>query len=164
MFFTKNLQNITAEILQKAEKKNIKITLAESCTGGLLSALFTEIQGSSKVFERGFIVYSNEAKQELLQVRKELLDNFGAVSEQVCVAMAQGAIKNSHAQIALAITGIAGPDGGSKEKPVGLVYIAALNTNNPSYITKRKFNFAGNRSEVKKQVIIEALHILLKLI
>lgn len=164
MFFTQTLQNAAKEVLQKAEKKKLKIVLAESCTGGLLSALFTEIQGSSKVFERAFIVYSNEAKQEMLQVKKDLLDNFGAVSEEVAVAMALGAIKNSCAQISLAITGIAGPDGGSKEKPVGLVYIAALNINNPQHIIKRKFNFTGDRVQIRAQALIEAMQFLLKLV
>ncbi len=157
MFFTKNLQNKASEILKTAEQKNLKIAIAESCTGGLLSALFTDIEGSSKVFDRAFITYSNQAKIEMLQVKKELLDKYGAVSGEVAVSMAQGVIKNSTADISIAITGIAGPEGGSLEKPVGLVYISILNRKCPQRIIVRKFNFSGDRNEVRKSSIIEAL-------
>lgn len=141
------------KLLQIAEEKKIKIACAESCTGGLLSALLTEIPGSSKVFERGFIVYSNLAKIEMLGVKKETLEKFGAVSEEVAREMAQGVLKNSAADIAIAITGIAGPDGGSAKKPVGLVYIAVNDQ-------VRKFNFSGNRSEVRKSAVNAALQML----
>ncbi len=160
MFFTQDLQNKAAQILAQAGQKQLKIATAESCTGGLLAALLTEISGSSKVFERGFVVYANEAKMQMLNVEVELLQKYGAVSEQVAVAMAQGALKNSFADVAIAITGIAGPDGGSDLKPVGLVHIAALNKNYPQRIIKRKFIFNGQRLEVRKAALVAALEIL----
>jgi nicotinamide-nucleotide amidase len=103
----------------------LKLTAAESCTGGLVSALFTEVAGSSDVIERGFVTYSNEAKVELIGVPEALLAEHGAVSEAVARAMAQGALLHSRADIAVAVTGVAGPGGGSAAKPVGLVHIAA---------------------------------------
>lgn len=156
MFFTSDLIAKVQKILKTAERKNLKITCAESCTGGLLSALFTEVAGSSKVFERGFITYSNQAKTDLLQVSENLLAKHGAVSPETAAAMAKGATKNSQAQIAIAITGIAGPDGASKEKPIGLVYIATYNKNSDQAIV-RKFNFSGDRSEVRKSAVAAAL-------
>lgn len=157
MFFTKNLIDKISKIIDVAKSKNLKIVTAESCTGGLLAALFTEVSGSSKVLERGFVTYSNEAKNESLGVKKESLDLYGAVSAQVAEAMAQGALKNSCADIAIAITGIAGPDGGSQEKPVGLVYIAIANKN---FTKVRKFYFSGNRTESRKSSLIEALQMI----
>lgn len=157
MFFTQNLQNKIAEIITMAKQRNIKIVTAESCTGGLVSALFTEISGSSEVFERGFVVYSNQAKTEILQVKKELLERHGAVSYEVAIAMAQGALKNSAADVSVAITGIAGPDGGSPEKPVGLVYIAACNIKHPQRFIIRKFNFSGDRNSVRQASLLAAL-------
>lgn len=157
MFFTKSLQNQAQQTLQLARENKLKIATAESCTGGLLSALFTEISGSSEVFERGFVTYSNQAKIEMLGVKKETLEKFGAVSEETAKEMAIGAIKNSQASVSVAITGIAGPDGGSNEKPVGLVFIA-VSTKEKTLV--RKFNFAGNRSEVRKASVIAALTML----
>jgi nicotinamide-nucleotide amidase len=104
--------------------RGLKLATAESCTGGLVAGLLTEIPGSSAVVERGFVVYSNEAKQELLGVPAQTLVAFGAVSEQTARAMAQGAIAHSRADWAVAVTGVAGPDGGSPDKPVGLVHFA----------------------------------------
>lgn len=158
-YFNSSIIKKAQEIIEIASLKNLKIATAESCTGGLLAAIFTEISGSSKVLERGFVSYSNEAKSEILGVNPKIIEKYGAVSQETAKEMAEGAIKNSKAQIAIAITGIAGPSGGSKEKPVGLVYIAILN-NNRTFI--RKFNFAGNRSEIRKQTIIESLEIIAK--
>lgn len=122
----------SADLLARAEKlladaraKKLKIATAESCTGGLIAGLLTEIAGSSDVFERGFVTYSNQAKQQLLGVPEILLIQHGAVSEEVARAMAQGALAHSEADLAVAVTGIAGPGGGSPQKPVGLVHIAA---------------------------------------
>jgi len=157
MFFAKNLRDKVVEIVTMAQMKNLKIAVAESCTGGLLSSLFTDISGASEVFECGFITYSNRAKITMLQVKKESLEKYGAVSGEVSIEMAQGVIKNSVANISVAITGIAGPLGGSAEKPIGLVYISSLNSNAPQHIIMRKFNFAGNRNEVRKASIIAAL-------
>ncbi len=113
-------------LLEQLRKAGLKVTTAESCTGGLIAALFTEIPGSSDVFERGFVTYSNEAKHEMLSVPREILDKFGAVSQETAEAMASGALKASHADIALSVTGVAGPGGGSVEKPVGLVHFGSV--------------------------------------
>jgi nicotinamide-nucleotide amidase len=122
--FSADLLTRTETLLADARAGHLRIATAESCTGGLISALLTEIAGSSDVFERGFVTYSNQAKQELLSVPEALLIRHGAVSEEVARAMAQGALIHSHADLAVAVTGIAGPGGGSAEKPVGLVHIA----------------------------------------
>lgn len=112
-------------LLQALRARGLKLATAESCTGGLIAALFTEIAGSSDVVERGFVTYSNAAKSELLGVSEDLLAQHGAVSEPVARAMAQGALVHSHADVAVAVTGVAGPGGGTAAKPVGLVHIAA---------------------------------------
>ena len=164
MFFNQSLRDKVFAIINLAQEKNLKIATAESCTGGLVSALFTEIAGSSKVFECGFATYSNAAKTKMLQVPKELLDEYGAVSIEVAVSMAQGAIKNSAANISVAITGIAGPEGGSPEKPIGLIYIAALNSKYPQHVVVHKFNFAGDRNQVRQASVIAALEELRKVI
>ncbi len=116
---------LAGKLLAQARAKGLKIATAESCTGGLIAALLTEIPGSSDVVERGFVTYSNEAKEELLGVPPALLREHGAVSEAVAHAMAQGALEHARADIAVAVTGIAGPGGGSAAKPVGLVHLAA---------------------------------------
>lgn len=123
--FTADLLVRAETLLAKARAGKLRIATAESCTGGLIAGLLTEIAGSSDVFERGFVTYSNEAKQELLGVSLTLLDQHGAVSQEVARAMAQGALAHSYADLAVAVTGIAGPGGGSAQKPVGLVHIAA---------------------------------------
>ncbi|MCB1488109.1 MAG: CinA family protein [Bauldia sp.] len=117
---------LAREIVEKATAAGLMVATAESCTGGLVAGTLTEIAGSSAVVDRGFVTYSNEAKAELLGVPKELIERVGAVSEEVARAMAIGAIARSRADIAVAITGIAGPGGGSADKPVGLVHFAAL--------------------------------------
>jgi len=113
-------------LLAEARGKHLKIVTAESCTGGLIAGLLTEIAGSSDVFERGFVTYSNAAKEESLGVPHDLIAAHGAVSAPVARAMAQGALKHSKAGLAVAVTGIAGPGGGTADKPVGLVHIAAV--------------------------------------
>ncbi|MBU6140582.1 MAG: CinA family protein [Proteobacteria bacterium] len=153
MFFTSNLLSQAQEILRIAEEKKIKIAIAESCTGGLLSALFTEISGASKTFERGFVTYSNQAKIDLLGVKKKTLENFGAVSAQTAEEMAKGALENSQADIAIAITGVAGP-----EEKSGLVHIAVASHTRPT--VNRKFHFSGDRHEIRKASMIAALQLL----
>src|SRR5579884_878093 len=123
--FPADLLSRAEMLLAGARARGLKIATAESCTGGLVAGLLTEIAGSSDVFERGFVTYSNQAKQELLGVRGELLATHGAVSAEVARAMAQGALSHSKADIAVAVTGIAGPGGGTADKPVGLVHFAA---------------------------------------
>jgi nicotinamide-nucleotide amidase len=127
--FPERLRNLAMLILDDAEQARLKIATAESCTGGLLAALFTEIPGSSSVFERGFVTYSNRAKEEMLGVPGDALADYGAVSEPVARMMAEGALGNSRANIAVGITGVAGPGGGTKMKPVGTVHIACAREN-----------------------------------
>lgn len=138
------------------------LATAESCTGGLLAAAITEIAGSSTWFERGFITYSNQAKQELLGVSDTTLIRFGAVSEPTAIEMARGALNHSRAQVTVAITGIAGPTGGSVEKPVGTVCFAwALPQQDVHSCTQF---FSGERSEVREQAVCFALSELLRLL
>lgn len=129
--------------------KNKMLVSAESCTGGLIASVMTQKSGSSKVFERGYVTYSNVAKQECLDVQAETLDAFGAVSSQVAGEMAVGALKNSQAQIAVSITGIAGPDGGTEDKPVGLVYLGFAQEGSEPEIIERHFD--GDREEIQFQ-------------
>ena len=119
-----DLSALAAQVLQEARTRGLRIVTAESCTGGMVSAALTDIAGSSDVFERGFITYSNEAKQELLGVPAQLIGTHGAVSSQTAAALAMGALERSRADIAVSITGIAGPGGGSAHKPIGLVHFA----------------------------------------
>jgi nicotinamide-nucleotide amidase len=124
--FPVDLLSEAAALLDRLRAQGLRLATAESCTGGLIAALFTEIAGSSDVVERGFVTYSNAAKTELLGVADDLLTRHGAVSEPVARAMVQGALAHSHADIAVSVTGVAGPGGGTDAKPVGLVHIAAL--------------------------------------
>ena len=152
-FSTKLITKISA-INQKLSQENLKITCAESCTGGLLSGLFTEIEGSSKIFDRGFVVYSNQSKIDLLNVDKKLLKEFGAVSEEVALAMARGALENSHANIAIAITGIAGPTGATLDKKVGTIFVALVAKN---FNQVEKFIFGNNRNENRNLTLENSL-------
>lgn len=139
------------------------IAVAESCTGGLVSAALTEIAGSSEVFEAGFITYSNDMKNELLKVSQDVLETFGAVSIATAWAMAQGALIKSHANVAVAITGIAGPAGGSEQKPVGTVVFArAERGGNPDKVVADMQHFENNgRGGVRLQAALCALELLL---
>jgi len=138
------------------------LVTAESCTGGGLAEIVTRIPGSSNWFERGFVTYSNAAKQELLGVSSGILDQFGAVSQETATAMAEGALVNSHAQISVAITGIAGPDGGTENKPVGTVCFAWLRTDSDPVVTQTVFQ--GDRMKVRHQACLMAIQGLLDII
>ena len=140
-----------------------KIAVAESCTGGLVSAALTEIAGSSEVFERGFVTYSNEAKLESIGVNQDILETFGAVSVAVAWAMAQGALKHSHADTAVAITGIAGPGGGSAKKPVGtVVFACARRDGDPDKVVADTQCFGDlGRHEIRRQAALKALDLLM---
>jgi len=138
-----------------------RVALAESCTGGLVAAALTEIAGSSAVVERGFVTYSNESKQDLLGVSPDIIDTFGAVSIACAWAMAQGALKHSRADVAVAVSGIAGPDGGSAEKPVGTVVFArAIRGEEESAAEEKRFEPAP-RAEIRLQAALVALELLL---
>ncbi|HPF22855.1 MAG TPA: CinA family protein [Hyphomonas sp.] len=127
--FPERLRNLAMLILDDAEQARLRICTAESCTGGLVAALFTDIPGSSTVFDRGFVTYSNRAKEEMLGVPGDVLADYGAVSEPVARMMAEGALEASRANIAVAITGVAGPGGGTRMKPVGTVHVACAREN-----------------------------------
>ena len=132
-----------------------KIATAESCTGGWLGQCITEVPGSSAWFDRGFITYSNDAKVDMLNVQNKTIDKFGAVSAEVARQMTQGALQNSLADYAIAITGVAGPTGGSVEKPVGTVYIAWQKRAQPAQVTLE--NYSGDRQEIRRQAVYKAL-------
>ncbi|MEQ9316026.1 MAG: CinA family protein [Henriciella sp.] len=127
--FPDRLRNLCLLVLDEARERRVKIATAESCTGGLLAALFTEFAGSSDVFERGFVTYSNRAKEEVLGIPGDMIADYGAVSEAVARLMAEGALENSRANLSVAITGIAGPGGGTPMKPVGTVHVACAREN-----------------------------------
>jgi nicotinamide-nucleotide amidase len=140
------------------------VAVAESCTGGLVTAALTEIAGSSAVVDRGFVTYSNEAKHEMLGVSMDLIDTFGAVSVAVAWSMAQGALKRSNADVAVAITGVAGPDGGSEQKPVGtVVFACARRGDDPEAVNTelKLFDTAKTRAGVRRQAALVALELLL---
>lgn len=138
--------------------QNLKLVTAESCTGGLIAKTLTDLPGSSRFFERGFVTYSNDSKIELLGVQPQSLEQFGAVSEQVARVMALGALRNSHADLSLSVTGIAGPDGGSVEKPVGLVYIGFGVRDKDIEVYKTLFK--GTRDDIRNQTMEFALNLI----
>jgi nicotinamide-nucleotide amidase len=137
------------------------LATAESCTGGLVAELITAVPGSSALFERGFVTYSNLAKQEMLGVPKATIEQYGAVSEQTAIAMALGALKHSHAHMSVAITGIAGPDGGSADKPVGTVWFAWAKKNGTCQAQLQ--HFTGDRVSIREQAAEFALNQLIQL-
>ena len=157
--FSPDLLARAETLLAAARAKGLKIATAESCTGGLVAGLLTEIPGSSDVVERGFVTYSNQAKEELLAVPAALLRQHGAVSEAVARMMAEGAIRNSTAQLSVAVTGIAGPGGGSDDKPVGLVHIAAARAGEATQHRECRFGDIG-RTEVRLKTVETALKML----
>ena len=161
--FSADLRSRAERLLAAARAEGVKIAAAESCTGGLIAGLLTEIAGSSDVFDRGFVTYSNQAKEEMLGVPGATLRQHGAVSEAVARAMAEGAIRNSVAQLSVAVTGIAGPGGGTEEKPVGLVHIAAARAGQATQTRECRFGDIG-RSEIRLATIAAALEMLQTLV
>ena len=143
-------------------KKKLKIAFAESCTGGMLASELTSISGASKIFGLGLVTYSNQAKTNVLKVNKNIIQKYGAVSQQCCEAMVKNLAKISKAQINVSITGIAGPNGGTKSKPVGLVYIG-IKKNNKLLISKNVFK-KRNRKAIQKATIKKTLEIIKSLI
>lgn len=153
------LQQLSRRIGEQLKAKEATVTAAESCTGGWIAKVFTDISGSSAWFERGFVTYSNEAKQQMVGVQGETLAQFGAVSEQTVREMARGASKAATAEYAIAVSGIAGPDGGTPDKPVGTVWFAIVGPENRVF-TQREI-FAGDRDAVRRQSVAFALQTLL---
>jgi nicotinamide-nucleotide amidase len=155
--FPDDLKQQATDLLAACKAKNIRVATAESCTGGMLAALFTEIPGCSSNFECGFITYSNDSKIQMLDVEAEIIKEHGAVSGQVAIAMAKGALKKSAADMTVAITGVAGPDGGTPQKPVGLVFIAVATESD----TRVEFYyFEGNRHNIRMKSTEQALAML----
>ena len=153
------MHSLVEELSLLITQKNMRLATAESCTGGMIAAAMTDRSGSSAVFERGYVTYSNEAKIEELGVKSETIETYGAVSEQTAAEMARGALKHSHADIALSVTGIAGPNGGTEEKPVGLVYIGIALQNKEAHIVKN--NFDGDRTTIRQATVEKALELLI---
>jgi len=147
------------EVFELASLKKIVIASAESCTGGMLSSYITSVSGSSNIFDRGFITYSNDAKINMINVKKKTIDQFGAVSKETALEMAEGTIKNSLASLAISITGVAGPGGGTSVNPVGTVYIASIIDDKKDV---KKFNFQDKgRDFIRRASVYEALKLLL---
>ncbi|MDO9366451.1 MAG: nicotinamide-nucleotide amidohydrolase family protein [Methylotenera sp.] len=146
------LHTLATQLGAALKARGLVLSMAESCTGGMVAQAVTSVAGSSKWFDRGFITYSNLSKQEMLKVSDQTLTQFGAVSEQTAFEMAAGALKNSHAQIAGSITGIAGPDGGTSEKPVGMVCFAWAVPAKATSTTTQYFH--GNREQIRQQATI----------
>lgn len=153
---------MSAEFIKLFTERELTVATAESCTGGLIAATLTEIPGSSLVVERGFVTYSNESKTEMLDVDADLIKRVGAVSKEVAIAMVRGAIAHSRAHLAVAVTGIAGPDGGSAEKPVGLVHLAAMRRGGEPVHRERRYGDIG-RSNVRTATVADALEMMVAL-
>ncbi len=153
-----DLERTAKDLLQHLRLRKLRVATAESCTGGLIAATLTEIAGSSDVVDRGFVVYSNNAKTDMLGVPAALIATHGAVSEQVARAMAAGALAKGPAEIAVAVTGIAGPGGATPTKPVGLVHLAVARRNGGTVHERRVF--PGSRREVRLATVARALAML----
>lgn len=148
------------EVLNECRKHGIMIATAESCTGGLIAGALTDIAGSSDVVDRGFVTYSNEAKNEMIGVPLALINSNGAVSKEVAIAMAEGALAHSRAGISIAVTGIAGPGGGSAEKPVGLVHIASARQGFATLHKECRFG-EKSREDIRHETVLSALALVL---
>jgi nicotinamide-nucleotide amidase len=155
----RTLRTKATQVLKVFRARGLKIATAESCTGGLVAGALTEIAGSSDVVDRGFVTYSNAAKEAMLGVPAATLKRYGAVSTETAAAMAAGALKNSEADITVAITGIAGPGGGSAQKPVGLVHFAAASRDGRQLALHRRFGKIGRR-RVRERSVVQALALL----
>ena len=147
------------QVINILKRKKLKLAIAESCTGGMLSSAITSVSGASKVFTLGLVTYSNQSKNHLLKVPKQIIKKHGAVSEQVCTAMVKNLNKISKTNMALSITGIAGPGGGTQKKPVGLVYIGIKKDS--KMMTKRYLFKKKNRSQIQRAAVNKSLHLIL---
>ena len=156
------MKNLANKLVKKLVQKKLKISLAESCTGGMLCSTITSVSGSSKVFDLGMITYSNKTKMAILKVPKKIISKYGAVSNECCLSMVKNLSKISRANISISITGVAGPNGGTKLKPVGLVYIGIKKGNN---ISVQKVLFKSkNRISIQKATTLKVLGAILNLI
>lgn len=158
---SQDLTDLAAQVIAANRASGRTVALAESCTGGLVAAALTEIAGSSAVLDRGFVTYSNESKQELLGVPRDIIETFGAVSIACAWSMAQGALSRSNADLAIAISGIAGPEGGSAQKPVGTVVFARAVRGSDELVAEERLIDGSDRSEIRRQAALVALELLL---
>ena len=156
------MKNLAHKIVKDLIRKKLKISFAESCTGGMLSSTITSISGSSKVFNLGLVTYSNKMKMDILKVPKKIISKYGAVSSECCLSMVKNLSKISKANISVSITGIAGPNGGTKFKPIGLVYIGIKKGN--KIIIKKNLFKNQNRISIQKTTVITSLKIINKII
>lgn len=156
------MPDLMSDLFSRMKEKKWMMATAESCTGGLIAAAITGVPGSSAVLDRGFVTYSNESKIEMLGVSEETLKAHGAVSQQTAQEMVSGALRKSRAHLAVSVTGIAGPDGGSSEKPVGLVFIGYGLRGGDAQV--EKFNFSGSRESIREQTAAAALNLALSLL
>ena len=156
------MKNLANKLVKKLVQKKLKISFAESCTGGLLSSTITSISGSSKIFNLGLITYSNKTKIDILKVPEKIINKYGAVSNECCLSMVKNLSKISRANISISITGIAGPNGGTKLKPVGLVYIGIKKGN--KIIIKKNLFKNQSRISIQKATVITSLKIINKII
>ena len=154
--------SLNKKIISLIRRKKMKLAIAESCTGGMLSSAITSISGSSKVFSMGLVTYSNQAKTNILKVNQKIMKKYGAVSVQCCLAMVNNISKISKSKVCVSITGIAGPKGGSKKKPVGLVYIG-IRIGKKVFVNKCNFKDKG-RAYIQRQTVKKSLNLLLKLV
>ncbi len=157
---THRIWSLAQRVIDKAGAEGVMAATAESCTGGMIAAALTDVPGSSAVVDRGFVTYSNEAKTEMLAVSPALISRFGAVSAEVARAMARGAVLNSRANVAVSVTGIAGPDGGTAEKPVGLVWFGLAGSDGHARVERRVFP-VGSRDYVRTKAVETGLQLLL---
>jgi nicotinamide-nucleotide amidase len=160
MTFHDPVHEVAQHLVELCTERELVLATAESCTGGMIAAAITDVAGSSTVFDRSFVTYSNSAKTQMLGVPEHLIALHGAVSEEVASAMAEDALAHSEADVVIAVTGIAGPGGGSAEKPVGLVWFACASTFTPTFVTAQEFGDVG-RDGVRMQSVMVALQILL---
>ena len=156
------MKNLANKVVKKLIKKKLKVSFAESCTGGLLSSSITSISGSSKIFNLGLITYSNQAKVNILKVPNKIIKKYGAVSEECCLSMVKNLSKISKAKISISITGIAGPNGGTRLKPVGLVYIGVKKGD--KIIVKKNLFTNKNRISIQKLTVKTSLEIINRII
>ena len=156
------MKNLANKLVKKLIQKKLSVSFAESCTGGMLSGAITSVSGSSKIFDLGFVTYSNKAKIDILKVPKKIIVKYGAVSQECCLSMVKNLSKISKANISVSITGIAGPNGGTKLKPVGLVYIGIKRGN--KIIIKKNLFKSQKRISIQKASVITSLKIINKII
>jgi nicotinamide-nucleotide amidase len=157
------IEKLARQVLEACRRHQAMLAMAESCTGGLVAAALTDIAGSSDVVERGFVTYSNEAKSDMLGVPAALIASHGAVSAEVAAAMAEGALRHAHASVAVAVTGIAGPGGGSEAKPVGLVHFAAASRAGRLVRLERRYGPLG-RKAIREAATADALQLVIDLL